>query len=280
MPKISLFFVTFLGMTFAQEQTAVDIRSIAQPMTDDAARQVWAAINGGTAAGTDKMASVKMGAGSGLPDLQYPQAAGVVQVVAEPNQGSGRTVRFVATKPIRGVIAAWAVLPNGDQFRYQLFDLDRCCGGGPVMVYMDLWSGAFPANWSAGLMRFYVFNFEDGRVSQATAYVNVNTWGVVPEPNVGNISVVNTDGGRQALVSPGQFKSKDLAIIVGFASAAEQFSVGPFGNLVISIPAEKGISPGNTTVTICESGLCGTRTFFYNPFPYPQPQPGPPPGKG
>lgn len=272
MSKIFVLFVALLGVSFAQE--LVDVSTIAKPLVRDAARQFWTAIDGGVDTKiTNRMAS----ASGGLSDLQYPQATGVVQVIAEPNGGRSRTVRFISTKkPIRGIVAGRITLPNGETFGLQPFDLDRCCGS--TMISMDLWLRDFSPHWPYGITRFDVYNVVDGHVSRASAYVGVSTRETAPEPNIGNIGLIYVDGGKQALVSPGPFKSKELAIVVGFAPA-EQFSLTPFGNLVITVPAVI-TATGNITVTICEAGLCGTRIFYYNPFPTPPPFPGPPPGRG
>lgn len=243
--------VALLAGGAVQAGGPVDIRTVAQPMTG----QVF---------------------GSG-PETDYQQADGVVQVVTEPNRGRSRTVRFISTKAVRGVIAGRIVLPNGESFGLEKFDLDRCCG--PTMIIMELWSGDLPQSWPYGLTRFDVYNLVDGRTLRTSAYVDVSSGGMVPEPNIGNIGVVQADQGRQVLVSPGPYKSgsSNLAIVVGFVPA-DRFAINQLGQLAITVPADQekgGMSAGHTTVTICEAGLCGTRTFFYNPLP-----PSLPPGPG
>ena len=194
-----------------------------------------------------------------VPDNNLPTvASGGFVVEAGPNGSSRRTVTLTVKNP-RGQYLINTCLTDGTgPLPSGAFEGSPDFTGFFAMIVNGDIAEVLP--WMSPLGQIEVVHIDGGRIERSVA--NVAPY-LPPDQGAAPFAIVSetlTSDGKYALSLSGQF-GPDATVIVG------RYAIGDFrptptgGGVAIVDPALLPYNVGITTVTVCQSGRCGTRIY-------------------
>jgi hypothetical protein len=245
MRTIALFLMFTVGMFAADRRS---IAEVGEKVDRATAKAMWAR------------------ADSLLNTTTFPQAPGILSVLTS---GAQYQIDFTTqTLPAGSSVGGEIIDPNGEEISTDTYYFSEAVNGG---VFMELWNGAFPQGWPAGITRFRMLvTTAGGTITEANAYVAVRsccTNGTAPQVT----SITPSSNGSQLTIT-GQFYAAPMVGINGtpvqVISGVTTFSAttGALQGTIV-IPNIIALNDGNGVLTLCDQGYC-SQTFFNIPLPF------------
>lgn len=235
MRLITLCLTMVLGLSAAERHNVADISEKVERST---AKAMWAS--------------------NGIENLSFPQAPGILSALSNGDQFE---VGFSSSAiPAGSYVIGEIIAPSGEIISTDTYQLPTN-GGNSFNVFFELWNGAFPGMWQAGVTRFRAVVSGGGRISEADAYVLVRASGYPQDIPV--VSITPSPDGSQLTVS-GLFTGPQVGVN-GTPATIVSSSVSPTGNpqqasITLAIPTY--LPNGNGVLTVCDGGQC-SQTFFH-----------------
>jgi hypothetical protein len=240
MKKTVALFLMLAGGMFGADRR--NITEAGKKLDRAAARAMWAS------------------ADSLLDSITFPQAQGIISVLTN---GTQYQINFTATSlPAGSWVGGEIIDPDGEKVSTDTYYLAN--GSPNAEVFMELWNGAFPSGWPAGLTRFRMLVQDaSGRLTEVNAFVPVSFCCTDATPQVN--SIVSSPNGQLTITGP--FTAAPMVGVNGFpaqvvsGTATSSSATGALQGTTVVVANPMSLNGGNGVLTLCDQSICSQTNF-------------------